>query len=144
MVQPSRLRGAAKEDLNKLWSDLSERYPPDWYEAFWSGPHLQVIVSVTLLSAWMFAEDYGGLVALAPMIVGHALAVLAPAVLWKRHPMTPRWAHPNARLTADERLWVAVIVQQHGKPKELRAAGLLPVNTGDKLWLVMRKSGWLK
>lgn len=58
--------------------------------------------------------------------------------------MTPRWAHRSARLSADERLWVAVIVQQHGNPTELRELGLLPVNTGEQLWHVMRKSGWIE
>lgn len=139
-----RIRGQASDELRKVCAELAKRYPPDWYERLWSGFHLQVIVAVTLFSAWLFAEDYPGLVALAPMLLAHAAFVLAPAVLWKRHPMTPRWAHPSARLSADERLWVAVIVQQHGNPMELRELGLLPVNTGEQLWHVMRKSGWIE
>lgn len=139
-----RIKGLASEELTKVCAQLAKRYPPDWYERLWGGIHLQVIVAVTLCSAWLFAEDYPGVVALSPMLVAHALFVLAPAMLWKRHPMTPRWAHPSAKLSMDERLWVAVIVQQYGRPKELRSAGLLPVNTGDQLWLVMRRSGWIK
>jgi len=138
-----RARGTAKGELAKVCTQLAERYPPDWYERLWGGVHLQIIVAVILASAWLFAEDYPGLVSLAPMLLAHGAFVLLPALMWKRHPMTPRWAHPSARLSADERLWVAVIVQQHGNPMELRELGLLPVNTGEQLWHVMRKSRWI-
>lgn len=135
--------GPVSGQLEQLCDSLAERYPPDWYEKLWNGIHLQLTVAVGLMSAWLFAADYPGLVALAPMVVGHGIAVLLPALLWERHAMTPRWAHPKARLTADEQLQVARLVQEQGMKERLRATGLLPVRTGDQFWRVMRESKWI-
>jgi hypothetical protein len=133
----------SKEDelaMEQIASRLAALYPSDWYERFWRGPHLLYHTGFMLVAAWLLMETHSVMVALIPPLLWQVAVVACPRFLLGRFAHAPRWAHARAQLEPSETHQVNRIVARIGPEFKGAVGPLLPVQTGDRFWIVLKQA----
>lgn len=124
--------------LELIATRLSQKYPGDWYERMWSGPHLFYGTFFFGLGFWVWKETNSLVLGMTAPLLWHMVSVIMPRVFLGRIAHAPRWAHAAAKLEAADTHTVNRVVRAIGGGFMEAMMPLLPVMTGDRFWIVLK------
>lgn len=132
--------------LEKIAARLTSAYPSDWYERFWQGPYLLYYTGVMFAATWIWMKTGSLWWALVPPAVWKLTMVECPRILLGRTAHAPRWAHSKAVLEPNETHQINRIVARIGPHFKNAVNPLLPVQSGDRFWIVLKqaRNAWKK
>jgi len=137
-VKDSRAEQAAT--LERIAQKLSEKYPGDWYERLWKGPHLFYSTAFYGLGVWGWTKTNSVAAGLMLPLAWYLSIVLMPRLILGRVAHAPRWAHPAAKLESEDVHAVNRVAAGLGNDFKAAVAPLLPVMTGDRFWTVLKQA----
>lgn len=128
-----------RADLEVIAKRLGQKYPSDWYERFWKGPHHFILMFVWGLGFWVWQQSDSLMLALAVPALWQLVAVVLPRLMLGRCAYAPRWAHSAAKLEMEDVHTINRVVKSMGDDFMRAVAPLLPVLTGDRFWIVLKR-----
>lgn len=138
-------QSTAKTGLNEAIAQLeliairlSQKYPGDWYERMWSGPHLFYATFFYGVGFWVWKETNSLVLGVTAPVLWQLVSVIMPRMLLGRIAHAPRWAHSAAKLEAVDTHTVNRVVRAIGGGFMEAMTPLLPVMTGDRFWIVLK------
>jgi hypothetical protein len=128
----------AINQLELIATRLSQKYPGDWYERLWNGPHLFYATFFCGAGFWVWTATNSLVLGMMPPAIWHVVSVIMPRMLLGRIAHAPRWAHSAAKLEAVDTHTVNRVVRAMGGGFMEAMTPLLPVMTGDRFWIVLK------
>lgn len=135
----NRVGESERADLEVIATRLGQKYPSDWYERFWTGPHHFILMFVWGVGFWVWQLSESLMLALAVPLLWQIVAVVLPRLMLGRFAYAPRWAHSAAKLEMEDVHTVNRVVKSMGEDFVRVMAPLLPVLTGDRFWIVLKR-----
>lgn len=136
----NRVRDSERADMEAIATRLAKKYPSDWYERFWTGPHHFIVMFVAgIIGFWVWQESGSLMLGLAVPVLLHVVSVVLPRLVLGRSAYAPRWAHSAAKLEMEDVDIVNRVVKAMGEDFMRVMAPLLPVLTGDRFWIVLKR-----
>lgn len=122
--------------LREIAENLSNKYPNDWLGKFWHGANTHIFLGAIVLGILLANTSLPIWLAFIPYLVASLMFRHLPALLLKRKMHAPRWAHPNALLSSKEVHEIEAVVQRLKPVQRAVVSKFLPVNSGDKFWII--------
>ena len=135
----NRVGERERADLEVVAARLGQKYPSDWYERFWRGPHHIVLMIVWGVGFWVWMHVDKLMLGLAVPVLWHIVAVVTPRLVLGRSAYAPRWAHSAAKLDMEDVHTVNSAVKSMGDDFVGAMSPFLPVLTGDRFWIVLKR-----
>jgi hypothetical protein len=128
----------AMAELEGIAIRMSQKYPGDWYERMWSGPHLFYATFFYGVGFWVWKESGSLVLGMLGPVFWQIISVVVPRMMLGRIAHAPRWAHAAAKLDAGDTHTVNKVVRAIGGRFMEAMHPLLPVMTGDRFWIVLK------
>lgn len=125
--------------LNRIAEHLSQSYPPDWLELFWTKLNFDCYFLAFLLGTALVRDETQPLVLCTlPSIILILVFELFPSVFFQRAAHTPSWAHTSVKLAYIDYQTISCVISRLRPVQRYATAQYLPAMTGDRFWLIYR------